>query len=152
MTMSGAEKAAPAAVVPQFALSIRQPWAWLIVNGFKDVENRTWPTKFRGPVWIHAGQTMTGPDFRACCLFVNGLEWAPEVWKRLIESFPSQTNLKAQCGGIVGRAEIVGCIDGNDSTDSQWFTGEWGFVMRQAAVVPFRKCKGALGFFKPKAD
>ena len=24
------------------ALSIRQPWAWLIVNGYKDVENRTW--------------------------------------------------------------------------------------------------------------
>lgn len=29
-------------------LSIRQPWAWLIVNGYKDIENRTWPTHFRG--------------------------------------------------------------------------------------------------------
>ena len=32
------------------AISIRQPWAWLIVNGYKDVENRIWPANLRGPV------------------------------------------------------------------------------------------------------
>ncbi len=37
-------------------LSIRQPWAWLIVNGYKDIENRTWSTRFRGKVLIHAGK------------------------------------------------------------------------------------------------
>jgi ASCH domain len=36
------------------ALPIRQPYAWLIVNGHKDIENRAWPTKFRGRVLIHA--------------------------------------------------------------------------------------------------
>ena len=36
------------------ALSIRQPWAWLIVNGYKDIENRDWPTKFRGRMLVHA--------------------------------------------------------------------------------------------------
>jgi hypothetical protein len=41
---------------PQKAISIRQPWAWLIVNGFKDVENRSWKTKYRGPVLVHAGR------------------------------------------------------------------------------------------------
>jgi hypothetical protein len=30
------------------ALSVRQPWAWLIVNGYKDVENRSWTTHYRG--------------------------------------------------------------------------------------------------------
>jgi len=30
------------------ALSILQPWAWLVVNGHKDIENRTWGTGFRG--------------------------------------------------------------------------------------------------------
>ena len=38
------------------ALSIRQPWAWLIVAGYKDVENRTWATDFRGRIYVHAGQ------------------------------------------------------------------------------------------------
>jgi hypothetical protein len=37
------------------ALSIRQPWAWLIVHGVKDVENRTWRTNFRGRFLVHAG-------------------------------------------------------------------------------------------------
>ena len=37
------------------ALSIRQPWAELIVRGHKDVENRTWRHSYRGPVLIHAG-------------------------------------------------------------------------------------------------
>lgn len=38
------------------ALSIRQPWAWLIVAGYKDIENRSWPTNFRGRVYIHASR------------------------------------------------------------------------------------------------
>jgi hypothetical protein len=35
-------------------ISIRQPWADLIVNGSKNIENRSWPTSYRGPVLIHA--------------------------------------------------------------------------------------------------
>ena len=33
---------------------IRQPWAWLIVNGIKDIENRSWRTRYRGPLLIQA--------------------------------------------------------------------------------------------------
>ena len=33
---------------------IRQPWAWLIVNGFKDIENRSWATRYRGSLLIQA--------------------------------------------------------------------------------------------------
>jgi hypothetical protein len=36
------------------ALSIRQPWAWLIVQGDKDIENRS--TTYRRRVLIHAGK------------------------------------------------------------------------------------------------
>lgn len=36
-------------------ITIRQPWAHLIVTGHKDVENRTWSTKHRGELAIHAG-------------------------------------------------------------------------------------------------
>ena len=44
------------------ALSIRQPWAWLVVHGYKDVENRSWSTGFRGRVLIHAGGILD-PEF-----------------------------------------------------------------------------------------
>jgi hypothetical protein len=36
-------------------LTVRQPWASLIVTGAKDVENRSWPTSYRGTLLIHAG-------------------------------------------------------------------------------------------------
>lgn len=39
------------------ALSIKQPWASLIAHGIKDIENRTWATKYRGKVLIHASGT-----------------------------------------------------------------------------------------------
>jgi hypothetical protein len=35
-------------------LSVRQPWAALVVDGVKDIENRSWPTDYRGPLLIHA--------------------------------------------------------------------------------------------------
>lgn len=38
------------------ALSIRQPWAWMILHAGKDIENREWPTRFRGRVLIHASK------------------------------------------------------------------------------------------------
>lgn len=41
-------------------ITIKQPWAWLIASGIKDIENRTWPTKFRGRVLIHASQNKAG--------------------------------------------------------------------------------------------
>ena len=127
------------------ALSVRQPWAWLIVNGHKDVENRTWPTRFRGRVLIHAGATMTKADYEACCLFINGSELTPEASEKLFQSFPQFHELKAQCGGVVGEAEITDCVT---RSASPWFVGDFGFVMRNQKILPFHKCKGMLGFFQ----
>lgn len=53
------------------ALSIRQPWASLIVMGIKDIENRTWPTRHRGSVLVHAAKGMTRDKFRLLCANCN---------------------------------------------------------------------------------
>ncbi len=45
------------------ALSIRQPWAWLVANGHKDIENRDWATNFRGRFLIHAAKSMTRDEY-----------------------------------------------------------------------------------------
>lgn len=37
------------------AISIKQPWAELILSGKKDVEVRSWATHYRGPLWLHTG-------------------------------------------------------------------------------------------------
>ena len=39
------------------ALTLVQPWAWMIVYGPKRWENRTWSTTYRGPLIIHAGNS-----------------------------------------------------------------------------------------------
>jgi hypothetical protein len=50
-------------------------------------------------------------------------------------------------GGIIGQVDIVDCVD---KSASPWFVGPFGFVLRNPRILPFRPCKGALGFFNPK--
>ena len=49
--------ASPLASAVTHCLSVRQPWASLIVSGFKSVENRSWKTDYRGTIAIHASGT-----------------------------------------------------------------------------------------------
>lgn len=126
------------------ALSIRQPWAWLIVNGFKDIENRTWYTNYTGPVLIHAGASMTWPDFEACLLFIRSI--SDRLPKPVVLPHPDE--LRTQRGGIVGTAEIVRCVTRHQSP---WFCGDYGFVFQKAKPLPFVPLKGALSFFNVPA-
>lgn len=130
-------------VLPQKAISIRQPWAWAIINAGKDVENRDWPTRFRGPVCIHAAKGMTRYEFDsfvgfARAMFRNG-DWTGDL-------IPERNALSR--GGIVGVAEIVDCVE---TSASPWFFGRYGFVIRNARPVEFIPVKGALGFFDWRA-
>lgn len=119
------------------ALSIRQPWAWLIVHGWKDIENREWPTRFRGRCWVHASATMTRADYEACAIYVAGLELPKPV------ELPLASELTR--GGIVGAMEIVDCVT---ASESPWFCGTYGFVLRGGQPAAFRYVKGKLGFFE----
>lgn len=120
------------------ALSIRQPWAWAILHAGKDVENRSWPTRFRGRVLIHAGKAFDGP---AGAAYHDGREWALAAGVKPPDSADDLLR-----GGIVGSVEIVDCVR---DMASKWFEGPYGFVLRNPIVLPFRPCKGSLGFFKP---
>ena len=118
------------------ALSIRQPWAWLIVAGFKDIENRTWPTSFRGELLVHAGKTMSRRYYDQTCeeLFRMGL---------LTESMPAFEAL--DLGGFVGWTRIVDCQVVHPSPWKQ--EGSHGFVLRESRPMPFVPYAGRLGFF-----
>ena len=43
------------------ALSLHQPWAWLVATGQKHYETRSWGTPYRGPLAIHAGKEQEIP-------------------------------------------------------------------------------------------
>lgn len=122
----------------EMALSIRQPWAWLIIHAGKDIENRTWPTTFRGKCLIHAGKTMTVGEYTDALDFFDTIETAGQI------EIPSFDEMRKLCGGIVGAMHISKCVL---ESDSPWFFGPWGFVITSAMSLPFRPCKGSLGFF-----
>lgn len=119
-------------------LSIRQPWAHLIIHGGKDVENRTWATKHRGRFLVQASKGLTGPEYWAVC------SWLSE---RRLPAPPSLKEL--QLGGIIGSVELVDC---QPSSASPWYMGEVAFVLANPVALPFTECKGRLGFFDAPDD
>lgn len=133
--------------LPKMALSIRQPWAWAIINAGKDIENRNWRTAFRGPVCIHAAKGMTTSEWDDAMDFIDHAFPAPMA-SRLDRRASAIHSTDAKRGGIVGVALIVDCITGSDSP---WFFGRFGFVLRDVRPVPFIPVKGALGFFDWRA-
>ena len=115
-------------------LSVRQPWAWLIVNGWKNIENRNWPTVIRGPILIHASKSMTSDEYEACRIFVHG-------FSNIELPLPE----KLERGGIVGQATLLDCVSEHSS---EWFVGDYGFVLADQKPLAFEPLKGQLGFFK----
>jgi len=132
------------------ALSVRQPWAWLLVNGHKDIENRSWQNSFRGPLLIHAGKAMTQTEYLDVLDFLA----SKERLQHLADMLPAPADLER--GGIVGSVEVIGCFNDHPSP---WFMGEYGFLVRNQKPLPFRPFAGMLGLFevpdlpgKPGAD
>ena len=121
------------------ALSIRQPWAWHILHSGKDIENRTWPTKFRGRVLIHAAKGLTRREYDDVMEFL-----LVQCLRGAARNTPKLSDL--QRGGIVGSVEIVDCLRNHES-DSPWFIGKFGFVLRDPQPLPFIPLTGRLGLF-----
>ena len=69
-------------------LTIRESWASLIVNGYKEYEFRSWKTNYRGKILIHTSSIID---------------------KDIIDKFKDY-NLDYITGAIIGEAEIVDCI------------------------------------------
>lgn len=119
------------------ALSIRQPWAWLITNGYKNIENRNTLKNFRGLFLIHASMQWDK----------NWWDWSSKYTKDHLIRIPMPKKEKMQFGGIIGYATITDCVQ---KSDSPWFVGPNGFVIEKPHPLPFTPCKGSLGFFQPK--
>ena len=130
--------------LPQKALSIRQPWAWAIVYAGKDIENRDWATKYRGPICIHAAKGMTRDEYASANLTIQrAIGRVDQAW---LDRWHGVTAAKYRLdrGGIIGTAEIVDCVD---HSTSPWFFGSYGLVLRNVQPVDFISVKGALGLF-----
>lgn len=86
-------------------LTVRQPWAWAIIHGGKDVENRVRNIAgdYRGPVAIHAG-LQYDENWNSDAL-ANVMNKHPGVWD---EPQPWRAQIGASTGAIIGVVDLVG--------------------------------------------
>jgi len=124
------------------ALSIQQPWAYLITRLTKDIENRDWTTPYRGTIAIHAGKT---PDLT---FFPDGktldMIYAVQVCGGKIASVLPERIEQYDRGGIVGYATLKDVVT---QSDSRWFRGRYGFVLSQRHPVDLIPVRGQLLLF-----
>jgi hypothetical protein len=150
------------------ALTLKQPWAWAVVEGGKWIENRSWepPEALLGETFaIHAGLKTPTQE-----LIEAAVECASEAGSRI--QVPGEFEL----GCIVGVATLDGYVTDHEGDDcnwcvlangdetaaaalvplaleSPWFFGPVGFLLKDVRrlrePVP---CKGALGFWEVSTD
>lgn len=124
--------------LPRLALSVRQPWAWAIVCAGKDIENRSWQAISRGlghhgVIAVHAAKGMGRKEYEAARDFMAGIG----------VNCPAPADLRR--GGIIGCVEVVDVVS---ESDSPWFFGPRGLVLRNAELWTFIPAVGALGYFE----
>lgn len=120
------------------ALSLTQPWAWLVVNAGKNIENRRWNTSHRGEFLIHASKAMDVEDY------IAATEMQREIHGKA--TVPGQDTL--QRGGIVARANLVHVYFALENRGRWSMSGQFGFVLEDMRPTPFVPCRGALNFWE----
>ena len=113
------------------ALSVRPPWAWAIVHLGKDVENRTWMTRYRGPLLIHASRNW---------------DQAGAARIKAIGGDFDEFQVYRSRGGVIGQVDLVDCVRNHRSPWAE--PGLVHLVLANARPLPFFPCRGRLGLFE----
>lgn len=142
-------------------LSIKQPWASLIASGIKNVENRTWRTKHRGRIYIHASAK------RSFDSLTKGLTTAQleKVAEHNMASYPkniliSNVKLDYLTSAIIGEVDIIDCVLNHPSVwaeqtniflmDIKEEKPIWNWVLANPVLYdkPILNVKGALSLWE----
>lgn len=113
------------------AISIKQPWASLIVEGIKPIENRSMLWKHRGPLAIHASKTFD-PHWPV---------WLLSVDDRVADIIEKSDKLT---GGIIGSVNMVDCVS---THSSEFFFGPMGYVLedpKKCELIPWKGKQGVM--------
>lgn len=143
------------------ALTVKQPWAYLICSGVKDIENRTWRTNYRGRIYIHASAIKK--DNTRLKDYQHLL--SEEQYNKVTSFFGKDVLFRLMdSSAIVGHVDIVDCVEDHTSIWAEhwvlkdWHNGTWGGTYDQKVYnwvlanpvlfnEPIKNVKGALSFW-----
>ncbi|MDY3757733.1 MAG: ASCH domain-containing protein [Bacilli bacterium] len=121
-------------------LSIKEPWASLIMNGTKKIETRSWKTKYRGEIYIHASLSKAKIT-------------KPEVYELI-------KDMNFKCGYIICKCNLVDCIYMTDEYVNDMKTnhyeeyicghyevGRYAWIVEDVKVIEPIEAKGKLGLW-----
>src|SRR5262249_58763190 len=113
---------------------LKQPWAYAILHLGKDIENRTWRSRFRGRVLLHASKTLD----RA------GLQSLRDAGFNVPDDLP--------LGAYVGEVSITECRS-VEASSSPWALGPWCYLLEHPVAYPTPiPGRGQLGFYQVPED
>ncbi|MEU1078185.1 MULTISPECIES: hypothetical protein [unclassified Streptomyces] len=142
-------------------LTIRQPWAFAIAEGFKTIENRSRRTHYRGPLLIHAG-LRADPSVsivrysRDAAIRFDQLGGPQNYWeaRARVPSAFHKPHPSLALGAVIATARLADCHQATDGCCAPWgFTDQWHWEL--ADIQPLKTavaCGGALGLWKPEAE
>ena len=148
------------------AISIRQPWAWAILKGWKKVENRTWkpPAKAVGSrVLVHAGATkemsgcMGGVKTVIAKYHADEIEqevknlgfFSDSLEEEIDYLYDTDRNTSASRGRIIGAVTITGYREAGYLGDG-WEEGPVVWELEEPEIFDSPiAVTGTLGFFSP---
>lgn len=110
-------------------ITIQQPWAWAIVSGYKDIENRSWTTDYRGKLAIHAGISKKSLSF---------LE--------IVKNRTKVNNPKLKFGVIIGLVDLIDIVENHQSI---WaIEGQYHWILANPIEINSGEIiKGKLGLW-----
>jgi ASCH domain len=117
------------------AISVCQPWAWAIVIGFKTVENRSRPTRHRGPLAIHASKSR---------------RYLGDDYTELLPGLPPWDEL--DYGALVGVVEVVDCVPLAEVERDLFAVGPWCWLLARARRIRPVPYKGQVSLFDVPDD
>lgn len=133
------------------AITVKQPWASLIVSGLKDIENRKWKTTFRGRVLIHASNSKDLDNLPLDTIFTT-----PQI--NALKQHYSENVLCSFIyphGEIIGSVEIVDCVVNHTSVWAEKSSNEDKPIYNWVLANPIKfknpiPAKGKLSFWEYK--
>jgi len=139
------------------ALSVHLPWSYLIVKGWKDIENRTWqppPSVIGTVIAIHATKRM--PSTQVIRFIQEHIKAWRDSFGRLGLSepllkgeltIPTLPELDRMRGAILGTVRVTGW--GKDMFKNPWYEGPVAWTQREArALMTPIPCKGKQGLWQ----